>query len=48
LVDAVVAFEETPGDEGAQSLWRALADAGVTARALVRFDSMRPAQQKRA
>ncbi|MGD0565188.1 MAG: Wzz/FepE/Etk N-terminal domain-containing protein [Roseiarcus sp.] len=48
LVDAVVAFEETPGDEGAQSLWRALADAGVTARALVRFDAMRPAQQKRA
>jgi uncharacterized protein involved in exopolysaccharide biosynthesis len=48
LVDAVVAFEETPGDDGAQSLWRALADAGVTARALVRFDAMRPAQQKRA
>ncbi len=48
LVDEVVAFEETPGDDGAQSLWRALADAGVTARALVRFDAVRPAQQKRA
>jgi uncharacterized protein involved in exopolysaccharide biosynthesis len=48
LIDEIVAFEETPGDDGAQSLWRALADAGVTARALVRFDAVRPAQQKRA
>ena len=48
LVDEIVAFEEAPGDDGAQSLWRALAGAGVTARALVRFDAVRPAQQKRA
>jgi hypothetical protein len=48
LVDEIVAFEETPGDAGAQALWRALADAGVAARALARFDAARPAQQMRA
>ncbi|HYA71528.1 MAG TPA: hypothetical protein VEF36_00070, partial [Roseiarcus sp.] len=48
LVDDVVAFEETSGDEGAQSLRRALADAGVAARALVRFEAVRPARQMRA
>ena len=48
LADEVVAFEEAPGDEGAQALWKTLADAGVTARALARFDLARPPQQKRA
>ncbi|MGD0639135.1 MAG: exopolysaccharide transport family protein [Roseiarcus sp.] len=48
MVDEVVAFEETPGDAGAQSLGRALAKAGVAARALVRYEPTSPAQQKRA
>ncbi len=48
LVDEVVAFEETPGDDGAQSLCKALAAAGVTARARVRFDAARSERQKRA
>jgi hypothetical protein len=48
LVDEVVAIEETPGDEGSQSQLQALADAGVAARALVRFDAATPQQQKRA
>jgi uncharacterized protein involved in exopolysaccharide biosynthesis/Mrp family chromosome partitioning ATPase len=48
LVDEVVAIEATPGDEGSQSQWQALADAGVAARARVRFDAVRPAQQRRA
>ena len=48
LVDEVVALEETPDGHGAQSLWGALNDAGVTARALVRFEAARTMQQKRA
>ncbi len=48
LVDEVVAFEETPGEAGAPALWKTLADAGVTARARVRFDPMTPQQQQRA
>jgi len=48
LVDEIVAIDETPGDEGSQSQRQALADAGVAARALVRYDAARPQRQKRA
>ncbi len=48
LVDEVVAFEETPGGDGAQALRKTLADAGVAARAVVRFDEARPEKMKRA
>ncbi len=48
LVDEVVALEETPGQQAAQSLWGALDDAGIRARAVVRFDAASAAQQKRA
>ena len=48
LVDEVVAFEETPGEGGAPALWKTLAEVGVTARARVRFDPMRPEEKKRA
>jgi uncharacterized protein involved in exopolysaccharide biosynthesis len=50
LVDEVVAFEETPGEGGAPALLKTLADAGVAARARVRFDATAPApaRQKRA
>ena len=48
LVDEVVAIDETPGQEGSQSLRQALADAGVVARALVRYDAARPQQRMRA
>jgi len=47
MVDEVVAIEEAPGDD-AQLLERALAEAGVAARARVRFDAARPERQKRA
>ena len=48
LVDEVVAFEETPGDAAAQSLERALAKAGVAARACVRYEPASATQQQRA
>ena len=48
LVDDVVAIEETPSSEGSPSQRQALADIGVAARVLVRYDATRPQQQKRA
>ena len=48
LVNDVVAIEETPSGEGSQSQRQALAEAGVAARVLVRYDAARPQQQKRA
>ena len=48
LVDEVVAIEETSGDEGSQLQRQALADAGVVARILVRFDVASPQERMRA
>jgi uncharacterized protein involved in exopolysaccharide biosynthesis len=48
LVDEVVAFADGSGEEGAQSLGKALAAAGVTTCARVRFETATPQQQRRA
>jgi hypothetical protein len=48
LVDEVVVFADRSGEASGQSLGKALAAAGITARARVWFETEAPQQQKRA